>query len=55
MMSPPRECSVSIVLPTCDRADITRRCLLALAAQTFPDLEIIVVDDGSRDETPAML
>ena len=54
-MSSPPNFSVSIVLPTCDRAEITRRCLDALAAQTFPDLEIIVVDDGSRDETPAML
>ena len=46
---------VSIILPTCDRAEMTRRCLDALSAQTHPNLEVIVVDDGSRDGTPAML
>ena len=46
---------VSIILPTCDRAEMTRRCLDALSAQTHPNLEVIVVDDGSRDDTPAML
>ena len=46
---------VSIILPTCDRAEMSRRCLDALSAQTHPNLEVIVVDDGSRDDTPAML
>ena len=46
---------VSIILPTCDRAEMTRRCLDALSAQTHPNLEVIVVDDGSRDGTPTML
>jgi glycosyltransferase involved in cell wall biosynthesis len=51
----PDELLVSVVLPTCDRADLTIRCLDALVAQTHPDLEIIVVDDGSADETPERL
>jgi PST family polysaccharide transporter len=46
---------VSVVVPTCDRSAETARCLEALAAQTWSRLEIVVVDDGSRDDTPAML
>jgi glycosyltransferase involved in cell wall biosynthesis len=46
---------VSIVIPTCNRPDLTRRCLAALAVQTYSPCEIIVVDDGSDDHTPAVL
>lgn len=40
---------VSVVVPTRDRPDRLARCLAALAAQTVPGLEIVVVDDASRD------
>lgn len=46
---------VSVVLPTCNREDITRRCLLALAAQRHDAFEVITIDDGSTDNTPRML
>ncbi len=46
---------VSVVIPTCDRQDILNRCLAALAAQTYPNFEVIVVDDHSQDSTPALL
>ena len=46
---------VSIIIPTCDRSAMTRRCLDALAVQSYEDIEIVVVDDGSQDDTPAML
>ncbi|MCH2133538.1 MAG: glycosyltransferase [Phycisphaerales bacterium] len=46
---------ISVVLPTCDRASMTQRCLTALAVQTHGDVEIIVIDDGSKDATPGML
>ncbi len=46
---------VSIVIPTCDRRDILSRCLEALARQTYPNFEIIVVDDCSTDDTPELL
>lgn len=51
----PLDVRVSVVLPTCDRAEQTRRCLDALAKQTFDSYEIIVVDDASTDGTPDML
>jgi glycosyltransferase involved in cell wall biosynthesis len=36
---------VSIIIPSYNRSDVLRLCLQALHAQTYPDIEIIVVDD----------
>ena len=46
---------VSLIVPTCDRRDTLGRCLQALARQTYPHYEIIVVDDFSADGTPDLL
>jgi glycosyltransferase involved in cell wall biosynthesis len=46
---------VSIVIPTYNRASIVRRAIDSVLAQTFDDLEILVVDDGSTDDTRAAL
>ena len=40
---------VSVVIPVKDRRELLRRALDGLAAQTFPDVEVVVVDDGSTD------
>lgn len=40
----------TVVIPTRDRSDRLARCLSSLDAQIEPPMEIIVVDDGSRDE-----
>lgn len=37
----------SIVLPTYNRPDLLRRAISSVCRQTFPDFELIVVDDGS--------
>ncbi|QYG92015.1 glycosyltransferase [Iamia sp. SCSIO 61187] len=39
----------SVVVPTRDRPTALGACLAALAAQTAEDVEVVVVDDGSRD------
>jgi glycosyltransferase involved in cell wall biosynthesis len=46
---------VSVVVPTHNRAQMVERCLEALAAQTYTAFEVIVVDDGSRDDTQQVL
>ena len=45
----------SVVVPTCDRREKTRKCVESLLAQTAREIEVIVVDDGSRDGTPQEL
>jgi glycosyltransferase involved in cell wall biosynthesis len=46
---------VSIVIPTCNRRAVLEKCLQALVSQTYPNYEVIVVDDASIDDTPQML
>ena len=46
---------VSVVIPTRDRARRLEAALASLRAQTLRDFEVIVVDDGSADDTPAVL
>jgi cellulose synthase/poly-beta-1,6-N-acetylglucosamine synthase-like glycosyltransferase len=43
------------VIPAYNRADLIRETLESVFAQTYHDFEIIVVDDGSTDETPTIL
>jgi hypothetical protein len=47
--------SISVVVPTYNRADLLPASLDAIFAQTLQPLEVIVVDDGSRDDTTAVL
>lgn len=45
---------VSVVVPARDEAANIERCLTSVLATTWPRLEVIVVDDHSRDETAAL-
>ena len=46
---------ISVIVPAYNIAPYLGRCLDSLLAQTHVDLEIIVVDDGSKDGTGAIL
>lgn len=45
----------SIIIPTYNRAEMAREAVEAALAQNYKDFEIIVVDDGSSDNTTQLL
>lgn len=47
--------SVSVVIPTFNRVTLLERALNSVLAQTLPVDEVIIVDDGSTDNTVSML
>ncbi len=44
--------TVSVVIPTYNRAALVRESIDSVLAQSRKDVEILVVDDGSTDDTP---
>jgi CDP-glycerol glycerophosphotransferase len=45
---------ISVVVPFYNNEDLLEDCLQSIAAQTFTDLEVIMVDDGSSDGSVAI-
>jgi GT2 family glycosyltransferase len=46
---------ISVVIPTHNRCDLLKRALLSVSAQTLLPTDIVVIDDGSTDDTAAMI
>ena len=46
---------VSVIIPVYNGAATIGRALASVFAQTFTDYEVVVVNDGSTDDTPAVL
>jgi glycosyltransferase involved in cell wall biosynthesis len=46
---------VSVIVPTYNRAETLPRAIDSVFQQTHMELELVVVDDGSTDETPSVV
>jgi glycosyltransferase involved in cell wall biosynthesis len=47
--------AVSVIIPTYNRVAMVREAIESVLAQSYADRELIVVDDGSTDETEAAI
>jgi len=45
----------SVIIPTYNRSPFLKKAVLSVLAQTCPDFELIIIDDGSRDATDRMV
>lgn len=43
---------VSVIVPVYNAESTLRRCADSILEQSYPDLELILVDDGSKDASP---
>ena len=43
---------ISVIVPVYNSGDFLHRCVDSILAQTFPDFELFLVDDGSKDNSP---
>lgn len=46
---------VSVIIPVYNTGEKLRRCLDSIIAQEFRDFECIIIDDGSTDDSPAII
>ena len=46
---------ISVIVPTYNRRDKVAKALFSIYAQSFSPLEVIVIDDGSEDDTGKMI
>lgn len=46
---------ISVIIPCYNLAGYTRKCMDSILHQTYRNLEVIAIDDGSTDQTPEIL
>jgi glycosyltransferase involved in cell wall biosynthesis len=46
---------VSVMMPTRNRAELLPRAIESVQEQAYPNWELVIVDDGSTDDTPEVL
>lgn len=46
---------VSVIIPVYNREKYIKECIKSIFTQTLSDIEVIVTDDGSNDNTPGIL
>jgi glycosyltransferase involved in cell wall biosynthesis len=51
----PEDLLVSVVMATRDRSELLPAAIASVKAQTYPRWELLVIDDGSVDDTAALL
>ena len=46
---------ISVIIPSYNHARFIEEAIESVLGQTYPDIELIVVDDGSSDDSPAVI
>ena len=54
-MDEDRQMALSVLMPAYNAADYLRPAIESILKQSFSDFEFIIIDDGSGDETPAIV
>lgn len=42
---------ISVIVPVYNSINCLERCVRSICAQTYPEIEILLIDDGSTDGT----